>query len=59
MTTYTFRMPFRGAKLVKVDAESLAEATERVNEGDWDDQEEISYESQPELAEYVEIDNIW
>ena len=59
MTTYTFKMPFRGVKLVKIDADSLVEAENRIIEGDWDDQEEISYESQSELAEYVEIDNIW
>ena len=48
MKQYTFEVPFSGMMRVWLDAENRDEAFEKLNNGDWEESQEIAFESIPE-----------
>ncbi len=47
---YTFSMPFHGRMDAWVEAESEEEAFELIRNGDWEDSDEQTFESEPDKA---------
>ena len=55
---YIFSMPFRGTQEVWLEAESEEEAWAMVRNGDWEDSEEQTHESDPASAIIVRTEEI-
>lgn len=55
---YTFTMPFHGRQDVWLVADSEEEALAMVRNGDWEDSEEQTFESDPSLAVLVGVDEL-
>ena len=56
MKLYTFSMPFTGTQEVWLEAESDEEAWQRVRDGDWNDSEEQSYNSESGSAVLINVE---
>ena len=55
---YTFTMPFSGRQTVWLEAESEEEARAMVRNGDWEDSEEQTFESETVYAVLIEVEDI-
>ena len=58
MKTYIFTMPFNGRQTVWLDAESEEEAWAMVRNGDWDNSEEETFNSDNYDATLLEVEEI-
>jgi hypothetical protein len=57
MKTYTFTMPFSGTQTVCLEAESEEEAWALVRNGDWDNSEEQTFNSDNYDATLLEVED--
>ncbi len=55
---YTFSMPFRGTQIVWLEADSEEEARRLVQDGDWEDSEETTFESVTDYAVLVNTEEL-
>jgi hypothetical protein len=58
MKIYTFTMPFNGRQTVWLEAESEEQARAMVLNGDWDDSEEQTFNSDNYDAELIEVEDL-
>jgi hypothetical protein len=58
MKIYTFTMPFNGRQTVWLEAESEEQARAMVRNGDWDDSEEQTFNSDNYDAELIEVEDL-
>ncbi len=55
---YTFSMPFRGTQIVWLEADSEEEARRLVQDGDWEESEEQTFESVTDYAVLVNTEEL-
>jgi hypothetical protein len=58
MKLYTFTMPFSGRQTVWLEAESEEQARAMVLNGDWDNSEEQTFNSDNYDAELIEVEDL-
>jgi len=58
MKIYTFTMPFNGRQTVWLEAESEEQARAMVLNGDWEDSEEQTFNSDNYDAELIDVEEI-
>lgn len=55
---YTFSMPFRGTQIVWLEADSEEAARRLVQEGNWEDSEEQTFESVTDYAVLINTEEL-
>ena len=56
MKMYEFEIPFSGMMKVWIAAENEEQAFDRLNSGDWEESQEISFESDPERGSLIAVE---
>ncbi len=56
---YTFNVPFHGLAQAYVEAESEEEAFAMVHRGDWDDADEVTYETESDKAVLIRVEELY